>query len=302
VPEGDTIFRTAEVLRRVLLGQTITTADSRPGPFLRRPPDLRRLVGSAVVSVEARGKHLLIGFEADGGEGGPHRFTLRTHMRMTGSWHRYRTGEAWRMAKSRTSVVLETANVVAVCSDCPVAELLTDAELARSRPLRTLGPDLLSHSFGEDAADEAIRRLRALVASGAGATRAATRATSRANAPVSAPIGEALLDQRALAGIGNVVRNEVLFMEGVNPSRPVAEVDDDTLRRLVTQARGVLAANLRGGRRVTTGVDRPGASLWVYGRAGRPCRRCGTLIRAGRQGSLVRTTYWCPRCQPLPQS
>jgi endonuclease-8 len=297
VPEGDTIFRTAEVLRRVLLGQTITAADAWPGPFLRRPPDLRRLVGSAVVSIEARGKHLLIGFEAAGGDGGPHRLTLRTHMRMTGSWHRYRTGEAWRMPDGRASVVLGTANAVAVCFDCPVAELLTDADLARSPPLRTLGPDLLSGSFDGDDADEAIRRLRALVASGAGAATADTRADAPANAPASAPIGEALLDQRALAGIGNVLRNEVLFMEGVNPWRPVPELDDDALRRLVTQARRVLSANLRGGRRVTTGVDRPGASLWVYGRAGRPCRRCGALIRSGRQGPLARTTYWCPVCQ-----
>ena len=258
------------------------------------------MVGSAVVSVEARGKHLLIGFEAAGGDGGPHRLTLRTHMRMTGSWHRYRTGEAWRMPAGRASVVLETANTVAVCFDCPVAELLTDAELAHSRPLRTLGPDLLSGSFDADDADEAIRRLRALVASGAGATRADTRADAPADAPVSAAIGEALLDQRALAGIGNVVRNEVLFMEGVNPWRPVAELDDDTLRHLVTKAQRVLSANLRGGRRVTTGVERPGASLWVYGRAGRPCRRCGALIRSDRQGPLARTTYWCPRCQPQP--
>jgi endonuclease-8 len=285
VPEGDTLYRTAEVLRRVLLGQSVTAAHAHAGPFLRRPPDLRPLVGATVVSVESRGKHLLIGFgfEAAGGASVAHRFTLRTHMRMTGSWHRYRTGEAWRLSERRASIVLETAAAVAVCFDCPVAQLLTDADLARSRPLRTLGPDLLSSAFGPNAADEAVRRLRALAAP-----------------PGTMAIGEALLDQRAVAGIGNVVRNEVLFMEGVDPWRPIAELDEDRLLRLVTSARRILAANVRGGRRVTTGVDRAGASLWVYGRAGRPCRRCGTLIRAGRQGSLARTTYWCRRCQPSP--
>jgi endonuclease-8 len=285
VPEGDTIYRTAEVLRRVLLGQRLTAAHAHHGPFLRRPPDLRALVGATVVSVESRGKHLLIGFgfAVAGGEGAAHRFTLRTHMRMTGSWHRYRTGEAWRLSQRRASVVLETEAAVAVCFDCPVAELLTDADLARSRPLRTLGPDLLSASFDHDAADLAVRRLRALGA-----------------AHATGLVGEALLDQRAVAGIGNVVRNEALFMEGVNPWRRVAELDEDRLRRLVTGARRILAANAHGGRRVTTGVDRPGASLWVYGRAGRPCRRCGTLIQAARQGTLARTTYWCRRCQPSP--
>jgi endonuclease-8 len=285
VPEGDTIFRTAEVLRRVLLGQKVTAAHAHPGPFLRRPPDLRALLGATVVSVESRGKHLLIGFglDAAGVGGAAHRFTLRTHMRMTGSWHRYRTGEAWRLSQRRASVVLETKAALAVCFDCPVAELLTDADFARSPPLRTLGPDLLSASFDHDAADEAVRRLRAL-----------------AVPPATMPIGEALLDQRAVAGVGNVVRNEVLFIEGVNPWRPVAELDEDRVRRLVTSARRILAANVHGGRRVTTGLDRPGASLWVYGRAGRPCRRCGTLIQAARQGTLARTTYWCRRCQPLP--
>jgi endonuclease-8 len=285
VPEGDTIYRTAEVLRRVLLGQRVTAAHAHAGPFLRRPPHLRALVGATVVSVESRGKHLLIGFgfEAAGGAAAAHRFTLRTHMRMTGSWHRYRTGEPWRLSESRASVVLETEAAVAVCFDCPVAELLTDADLARSRPLRTLGPDLLSASFDHDAADEAVRRLRALGA-----------------APAIGLVGEALLDQRAMAGIGNVVRNEVLFMEGVNPWLPIAELDEDRLRRLVTSARRILAANVHGGRRVTTGLDRPRASLWVYGRAGRPCRRCGTLIQAAREGTLARTTYWCRRCQPLP--
>jgi endonuclease-8 len=285
VPEGDTIFRTAEVLRRVLLGQKVTAAHAHPGPFLRRPPDLRALLGATVVSVESRGKHLLIGFgfEAARGAGAAHRFTLRTHMRMTGSWHRYRTGEAWRLSQRRASVVLETKAALAVCFDCPVAELLTDADFARSPPLRTLGPDLLSASFDHDAADEAVRRLRAL-----------------AVPPATMPLGEALLDQRAMSGIGNVVRNEVLFMEGVNPWLPIAELDEDRLRRLVTSARRILAANVHGGRRVTTGLDRPGASLWVYGRAGRPCRRCGTLIQAARQGTLARTTYWCRRCQPSP--
>ena len=158
MPEGDTIFRTAEVLHRVLVGKRVTAARAIAGPLLRRPPDLDALIDRSVISVEARGKHLLIGFEAAPTEGSSHRLTLRTHMRMTGSWHRYRTGEPWRLPMRRASIVLKTADAVAVCFDCPVAELLTDADLARSWPLRTLGPDLLSATFDAAAASEDVVR------------------------------------------------------------------------------------------------------------------------------------------------
>ncbi|HYN63298.1 MAG TPA: DNA-formamidopyrimidine glycosylase family protein, partial [Candidatus Limnocylindrales bacterium] len=247
------------------VGGVIRRSFAQPRPGLARVPSLERLIGSSVESVEARGKHLLIGFTGDVG--------LRAHMRMRGSWHRYAPGEPWRLARSRASCVLETDTAVAVCFDAPEVELLTDADLARHPRLRALGPDLLSASFR---AEEAVRRLR---------ERAAV------------PLGEALLDQQALAGIGNVIKSETCFMERADPWAPVSSASDGQLLALVDRARRLLAANTGGGRRVTTGVGAPGASLWVYGRAGRPCRRCGTQIRAARQGEQGRMTYWCPRCQ-----
>lgn len=269
MPEGDTLFRTATVLRRVLVGQIITAAVARPGPGVSRVPDLSGLAGLAVVAVEVRGKHLLITV----GDG-RHRRILRTHLRMTGSWHWYRMGERWRQPESRATVVLRTAGVVAVCFSCPTVELLTDAGLVRSPTLRRLGPDLLAPS--PDLAG-AVANLRAH--------------------PARA-VGEALLDQSLVAGIGNVVRNEALFMEHVSPFAPVDALDDGTLERLVRRARLILTTNVGGGRRITTGDRRPGAGLWVYRRSGRPCRRCGTAIRFARQGPLARHTYWCPACQP----
>jgi endonuclease-8 len=266
MPEGDTIHRTAAVLRRSLVGGVIRTAHAQPGPGLARVPRLDRLVGRTVEAVEARGKHLLIRC-SDG-------LSLRTHMRMRGSWHRYRPGEPWRLPASRATCVLATATAVAVCFDAPEVELLTDADLARHRALRTLGPDLLAPAFD---ATEAVRRLRARA---------------------SVPLGEVLLEQRALAGIGNVYKSEICFVEGLDPWSPVSAVPDAALLHLVSTARRLLVANAGGGRRVTTGIPVPGSSLWVYGRAHRPCRRCGTRILGRRQGSQARMTYWCPRCQP----
>jgi endonuclease VIII len=266
MPEGDTIYRTAEVLRTALVGRRVVAARAQPRPGLRHVPDLSRVVGSTVASVEARGKHLLIGF--DNG------LTMRSHMRMTGSWHRYRPGERWRRPVQQASAVLETAESVAVAFNAPVVELLTDADLRRSRPLTELGPDLLASSFD---ADEALQRLRARNQD---------------------ELGNALLDQRAVAGIGNVVKSEVCFMERLDPWAPVNAFDDEALRAAVNAARRVLRANTRGGARNTTGSPVRGQGLWVYGRAGRPCRRCGTRIESARQGELARLTYWCPRCQP----
>ncbi len=233
MPEGDTIFRTAGVLRAALVGRRITAARAQPQPGLRRVPDLSRLVGATVTSVEARGKHLLIGFENG--------LTLRSHLRMRGSWHRYRPGEPWRLPLRRASAILETAESVAVAFDTPVVELLTDADLRRSRALDELGPDLLSGSFD---ADEALRRLRDRDAEA---------------------LGNALLDQRAVAGIGNVYKSEVAFLEGLDPWAPVAAFDDAELTDALRAARRLLQANTRGGARVTTGSQVRGQGLWVYG-------------------------------------
>ena len=267
MPEGDTIFRTAQVVRSVLVGRRILAARANPGRSWRVPGRLPSVVGSTVTAVEARGKHLLVRFSAG--------LTLHTHLGMRGSWHRYATGERWRRARSLAAVFLEVDGGVAVCFNPAVLELLSEAQLARHPVLRALGPDLLAESFD---AEEAIARLR----------------DSR-----DRPIDEALLDQRAVAGIGNVYKSELLFLERVHPTRRIGELDDASLRDLLLRGRALLAENVRGGTRVTTGAAaRAGAALWVYGRAGRPCRRCGSIILSARHGDTPRTTYWCPRCQP----
>jgi endonuclease-8 len=271
VPEGDTLARIAAGLGPVLVGRPVTAARARiPGP------KVDRIVGRTVTEVVSAGKNLLIRF--DNG------LELRTHLRMLGTWHRYRPGERWRRAPARAVLVLEVPGAVAVCFDAPVVELYETRATALHPSISALGPDLLVPDVDLEAAR---RRLR-------DPTRASTE------------IGAALLDQRALAGIGNVVKSEALFMERVDPFAKVADLDDATLDRLVATARRILvesSARRRGPERVTT-LDpvtrRPLAPgpLWIYGRSGRPCRRCGTLIRSAQQGmDLPRTTYWCPSCQ-----
>jgi endonuclease-8 len=272
MPEGDTLFRTAAGLRPYLLGREVRAARVQgPGPV----PQIHRVVGRRIDAIEAQGKNLLIRFD-DGLE-------LRTHLRMHGSWHRYRPGERWRRPPARARLVLDVDGSVAVCFDAPVVELFETRAEHLHPALARLGPDLLAPDF--DAA-EAHRRLRA--------PERADRA-----------IAVALLDQTALAGIGNVYKNELCWIERVSPFTPVAALDDDTLDRLIATARRLLTANVdarRGPERVTTRGDRgaPGP-LYIYGRGGRPCRRCGDRIAVTRQGTdLPRTTYWCPTCQGGP--
>jgi endonuclease-8 len=264
VPEGDTIFQTAAALRPLLVGQPVLAARAKtPGPAIER------VVGSHVTSVEPAGKHMVIRF--DNG------LALHTHLRMAGTWHRYAPGERWRIAAWKARVVLEVPDHVVVCFNAPVAELMDERALDLHPALQALGPDLIADAFD---ADEAFRRLR-------------ERPDSE--------IAEALLDQRAMAGVGNVFKSEILFIEGVNPWTSVASVDDIKLHKLIATAQRLLVLNAQSGhpRRVTTSGD-PAArgSLWVYGRANRPCVRCRTRIRSARQGGLNRPTYWCPRCQP----
>ena len=263
MPEGDTLRRTAAGLAPHLVGRVVTAARVRPGG-----PQVQRVVGATVDAVEAAGKNLLIRF--DNG------LELRTHLRMTGSWHRYRPGERWRRPESRARLVLEVPGAVAVCFDAPVVELFETRAAAIHPTLSRLGPDLLDPAWSPDHAAEARRRLR-----------------DPARAGLS--ISEALLDQRALAGIGNIWRNETLFAERVDPFARVADLDDATLARLVATARRLL--------RGSAGVVPGRVPLAVYGRAGRPCRRCGTLLRTRPlPGELPRTTYWCPTCQPTTEA
>lgn len=258
MPEGDTLARTAAGLRPYLVGRSVTAARARaPGP------QIGRVVGATITDVDSVGKNLLIRF--DNG------LEIRTHLRMNGSWHRYRPGETWRRPPSRARLVLEVPGAVAVCFDAPVVELFEQRTEPLHPSLSRLGPDLLDPAF--DAA-EALRRLR-----------------DQSRAGMS--IAEVLLDQRALAGIGNIWKNETLFAERISPFAPIGAFDDETVRRLVATARRLLAAS--------AARSRP-AQYGVYGRAGRPCRRCGAPIQATQQGSdLPRTTYWCRRCQNDPR-
>lgn len=262
MPEGDTLFRTAAVLHEVLAGRRVVAARGRPDGAA-----LERVVRSHVERVFSRGKHLLIDFS-----GG---LTLHTHLRMHGSWHRYRPGERWRRPQARAVAVIEVPSAVAVCFDAPTVELLDTRALALHRDLLALGPDLIDDD--PDLA-EAFRRLRA---------PARARLT----------VGEALLDQTAQAGLGNVYRSEACFIERVDPFVVLGALDDDVLGRLLATAQGLLHANRRTPLRTTTGRQ-GGGRYWVYGRAGRPCRRCGTAIRSRIVGELPRRAYWCPACQP----
>jgi endonuclease-8 len=261
VPEGDTILRAARAMEKAIGGREITGFRS-PLPRLAGVD----LAGRRVERVEARGKNLLVRLD-DGS-------ALLSHMRMTGSWHLYRPGEAWRKPARLARAVLETSAFVAVCFNAPVLELLTQRQLARHSGVTELGPDILG-SGGFDFA-EARRRLRERGA---------------------APIGEALIVQRAVAGIGNIYKSESLFLSGVDPFRRVADLDDAELDGLLARARELMSANHGGQARTTTRRTLDGGRYWVYGRSGQPCRRCGTRVRMRRQGLAGRSTYWCPRCQ-----
>jgi endonuclease-8 len=270
MPEGDTLYRIAVGLRPHLIGREVIAATARqPGPRAEE------LVGSTVTEVESVGKHLLIRFDSG--------LEVRTHLGMHGSWHRYAPAEKWRRPTSRARLVIEVPGAVVVCFDAPTVELFEARVEPIHRILTALGPDLMGPEFDDASAAEVLRRLR-----------------DQSRALLT--IAEALLDQGALAGIGNVYKSEVLFVEGVNPFRPVSDLDDSTLAGLIQAGRRLLLANRAGGPRVTTGAGvtarRRIGSLWVYGRAGRPCRRCGRVILERQHGRLNRRTFWCPGCQP----
>lgn len=266
MPEGDTIYRTAARLRPFLLGQRVVAARARqPGPAIHH------VVGATITAVEPRGKHLLISF--DNG------LVLHSHMRMNGVWHRYQPGVPWRRPEWRARVMLETPQSVAVCFDAPVVELFREQVEEAHPALAGLGPDLLSTDFDPEVA---FRRMRD---------------PARAHLDV----GELLLDQTAVAGLGNIYKSEVLFLERTNPEFPVSQAPDDLLRRLLERGRGLIKANRFSARRVTTfgSALAPGADLWVYGRANRPCFRCHARIASRLTGRHnPRLSFWCPRCQP----
>jgi endonuclease-8 len=262
MPEGDTIYRSAVSLRRWVGGRQVTAASGNRIRF-----DPARLVGDTVEAVESRAKHLLVHFDSG--------WVLHTHMRMTGSWHCYPAGERWRKPPSQARLVLTAGARVAVCFNAPVVELRRQGELAADPSLRRLGPDVLGAELP-------------------GPAELAARAAARAEA--SPTVGELLLDQGVVSGIGNIYRCEALFLCRVDPRTPSAELDPATLAALVTTASRLMAANAAGSA-VARRFDGPPEQTWVYRRAGRPCRRCGSVVRSEPLGSPPRTAYWCPTCQ-----
>ncbi|MFP4636629.1 MAG: Fpg/Nei family DNA glycosylase [Nitriliruptoraceae bacterium] len=260
MPEGDTIHRTAQTLRRALVDRRLRRVE-----LPRRPPPSPTL-GARIARVEARGKHLLI--HADDG------LIVHTHQRMTGSWHLYPAGAPWHKPRHRARVVLGVDQAVAVCFSAPVVEVLDAAALARHPALRQLGPDLCDPQVDLEAVADRVRHL--------GGGRA---------------IGDVLLDQRVASGIGNVYRCDVLFLHGLHPATPVDRLEDQTLRSLVSSAAELLGDNLDGQPRTTVRGAAPG-SLWVHGRSGEPCRHCASTIVVERLGEHGRYSYRCPTCQP----
>jgi endonuclease VIII len=260
VPEGDTVFQAARRLGEALAGRVLTRTDFR----VPRHATVD-LTGRSVSEVISRGKHLLIRVDPD--------VTIHTHFRMDGAWRTFRSGQRWRGGPQwQVRIVLSNTEFDAVGYRIPVIDVIR--RTAEDDVVGHLGPDLLGPDW--DAA-EATRRL------GEQPDRA---------------IGEALLDQRNLAGIGNLYKAECLYITGISPWTPVGEVPD--LARVVQTARRLLLANRDHPWQVTTGINRRGHEHWVFERSGQPCRRCGTAIKSARQGQppADRVTYWCPLCQP----
>lgn len=278
MPEGDTIFRTARSMGRALMGKPVTIFRSTY-PLLTRFNDDTPIAGQIVERVEARGKWLLIHFSGGG--------TLATHMLMNGSWHIYRHGERWQQPRFNMRIVIENSDFVTVGFKVPVAEMHTAQSLERDRRIPRTDVDVLRPDFD---AEFVIDRIAA---------------------HAHEEIGDVLLHQNVIAGVGNVFKSEVCFVTGINPFCKVCALDREQIKAAVLAAQKLVGANILvdsgdtivtfGGRhRRTTHETDPGASLWVYGRAGDPCRRCGERIRRRIQGPDARVTFWCQQCQPMP--
>jgi endonuclease VIII len=278
MPEGDTIYRTARSMGRALIGKPITGFRSNY-PLITRFHDDTPITGQTVESVESRGKWLLI--HLSGGA------TLATHMLMNGSWHLYPRGERWRRPARDMRIVLENCEYQAVAFTVPVARIYTAQALAREKRIPPPASDVLNQDFD------------------------ASAAALRITACAGEEIGDVLLHQHVLAGVGNVFKSEVCFVERVNPFCLVAALTHTQIDALIQTAQRLVAANVledsgntivtyRGQQRRTTHSTSPQECLWVYGRSGNSCRRCATAIRHRLQGPDARVTFWCPACQPMP--
>jgi endonuclease-8 len=256
VPEGDTIARAAASLRAWLVGEVITAVDARDVALKQRA---EALVGRRVDAVEARAKHLLITVGDS---------VVHSHMRMTGSWHVYTKGERWRYRHDAMRLLLEAGDRQAVCFNAPVVAVIPVREIATIRGLDRLGPDILTGLDPSSAADR---------------FDLVNPAT---------PMGDALLDQSVISGLGNIWRCETLWAQRVHPRAPVGAVDRTTREALVRTAASLMTAS------VAPGNHRPRPQ--VYKRTGRPCPRCGAAVASERTGRDNRTAYYCPNCQRLP--
>ena len=259
MPEGDVVWRTARALDEALTGRVLSRSDFRVPRYATTD-----LTGRTVIETVSRGKHLLTRVDGD--------ITVHTHLKMEGSW-RVSPASGYQLRDHRIRLILANEQWQAVGHSLGIVEVIRTSR--EDQAVGHLGPDLLGPDW---AVDEAVRRL----SSDPGRT-----------------IGEALLDQRNVAGIGTIYRAETLFLRGVNPWRPVGDVSN--LAELLELARRLLEANKARPGTVTTGVNSRGSEMWVYGRAGRPCRRCGTLISKANLGPTIeeRLAVWCPHCQPL---
>ena len=257
MPEGDTIHHAANRIRPVLEGRV---PERIATPQRRHDADRwpARLAGRAVSSVEARGKHLLLHFEGE--------LVLHSHLRMSGAWGVYRDGQRWHRAPRRAWLVLAAGDHSVVQFDGPLLELMTEARSRSDPQLARLGQDVLGERFDEELLLRAIRE----------------------DDPTRS-FGDALLDQRTIAGIGNIWKSESCFAAAADPFRPLGDTADATVLAAVAFAREQMALSARDGFSA-----RPRA---VYGRAGESCERCRETIRAAGQGDGNRTTYWCPGCQ-----
>lgn len=279
MPEGDTIFRTARALQKAIGGKVVTGFETGLAK-LARVEDEATIVGRVVEKVESRGKWCLIYFSGN--------LILVTHMLMSGSWHLYRTGERWRMGRSRMRVVIRTDDWEAVAFNVPIAEFHTARSLERHSQIPKLGPDVLADDF---TVEGGVVRLRAY-----------------GQEHPDAEIAVVLLNQRVLAGLGNVYKSEVAFAARVNPFRAMRTITPREMETMVDLAKRCMNANVGEGKgdgivtyaagRMTTNAMNREERLWVYGRQGQECRRCGATVMMRKQGEQARSTYWCPECQP----
>lgn len=279
MPEGDTIYRAARAMQKAIGGKVVTAFETGLAKLASLNDDAP-VVGRTVEKVEARGKWCLVYFSGD--------LILVTHMLMSGSWHIYRTGEKWWMGRNRMRAAITCGEFQTVAFNVPVAEFHSARSLERSSQVPKLGVDILGDEYSAEAGVRALQEYGA--------------------ANPDAEIGVVLLNQRVMAGLGNVYKSEVPFAAGVNPFRQMrtitaremdvmAEVSQRYMKANVVDGAADGIVTYSGNRRTTHSMN-AGDRLWVYGRQGQECRRCGAHVMMRKQGEQVRSTYWCPGCQP----